>query len=145
MDLFPNPGSLPVRPAQKPGAKLIIKVEGIPPYKDVHFSIRNPKHPKYKSFLDLRDAATKAMNGKKWYEGPVKINFTFYAPKLEKTMLDYLGGIADTLDGSHGMCFTYLPIVYQDDCQIVEIGTEFVVAQETKYIVEIFFLASETK
>ena len=143
MDLFPNPGSLPVHPAPKPGDKLRIKVEGIPPYKDVHFSIRNPKHPKYKSFADLRDAATKAMKGRKWYEGPVRINFTFYAPKLEKAMVDYLGGIADTLDGSHGMCFTYLPIVYQDDCQIVEIGTEFIVSQKTKYIVEIFFLALE--
>ncbi len=144
MKLFPNPGVFPTRPAPKPGEKIIIQVEGVPPYKSVGFSIRNPKHPKYKSFLDLGNAATKAMKGRKWYDGPVNLNFIFYAPKLERRLLDYIGGVMDTLDGSHGMSFTYLPIVYQDDCQVVSTEkARHIVSKKTRYLVEIIFLSSE--
>ena len=143
MKLFPNPGVLPIHPSPKPGEKIIIQVERIPPYKDVHFSIRNPKHPKYKSFLNLRNAATKAMKDRKWYDGPVSLNFIFHAPKLERRLLDYIGGVMDTLDGSHGMSFTYLPIIYQDDCQIVDFEMKYIVAKKTKYKVEIIFSSSE--
>ena len=142
MELFPNPGVLPIHPAPNSGEKIIIHVEGTPPYKDSHFSIRNPKHPKYKSFLDLRNAATKAMKSRKWYDGPIKINITLHASKLERRMIEYIGGISDTLDGSHGMSFTYLPIVYQDDCQIVEGETKYIESKKTKYVVEIIFLPS---
>jgi len=34
-------------------------------------------------------------------------------------LLDYVAGIMDSLSGSHGEVFTYLPIVYEDDCQVV--------------------------
>jgi len=46
-----------------------------------------------------------------------------FAPGFEKGkgLVDYVGGIEDTLDGSHGFTFTYLPIVFQDDCQVCRI------------------------
>jgi hypothetical protein len=62
------------------------------------------------------------MKGKRWYDGPVELGVIIYAPGFErgKSMTDYEGGVMDTLDGSHGYTFTYLPIVYQDDCQVVK-------------------------
>ena len=32
----------------------------------------------------------------------------------------YLSGVMDTIGGSHGPSFIYLPIVYLDDCQVVD-------------------------
>lgn len=90
------------------------------------------------------DCGARAEVVKASHDGPVRLNFIFYAPKLERRLLDYIGGVMDTLDGSHGMSFTYLPIVYQDDCQIV--GTEkarYTVSKKTRYLVEIIFLSSE--
>jgi hypothetical protein len=54
------------------------------------------------------------------YQGAIRLDFVMHAPEFEpkKTLMDYAGGISDTLDGSHGTTFTYLPIVYEDDCQI---------------------------
>lgn len=54
-----------------------------------------------------------------------------------------MGGIADTLDGSHGCEFTYLPIVYQDDCQVVESESKFIVSNETRYVLEVIFLGGK--
>ncbi len=136
----PDPGPLPSLPAPRRGETVEITVDGKPPYKDYHFSIRNPKHPKHQSFLMLRHEAIKAMAGRRWYDGPIAIAFTFYGSQLEKALVDYLGGIMDTLDGSHGFTFTYLPIVYQDDYQVVSGGWRFVESAETKYSLKITFL-----
>jgi len=46
---------------------------------------------------------------------------------------DYLGGIMDTLDGSHGEPFTYLPICFQDDCQVISVRWEVADSQEPYY------------
>ena len=69
-----------------------------------------------------------------WYPGPVAIEFTLrgpedfsqvagadYADGKPCALLDYAAGIEDTLDGCHGFSFTYLPVVFEDDCQIAEI------------------------
>ena len=47
----------------------------------------------------------------------------------------------DTLDGSHGPSFTYLPIVYQDDCQVAAALTRLVTSEFTEYQIRITFLA----
>lgn len=73
IEIFPDPGVLPKLPAPNPGERIVIEVEGEPPHKDRHFSIRNPKHPKYGLFLKLRQEAIKAMAGRKWYDGPVRL------------------------------------------------------------------------
>jgi len=80
------------------------------------------------------------MNRRKWYDGPVRLVFTYYSVSLKRTLIDYLGGIFDTLDGSHGLTFTYLPIVFQDDCQVCDAKSRFVQARETSYTVEVTFL-----
>jgi hypothetical protein len=49
----------------------------------------------------------------------------------------------DTLDGSHGPSFTYLPIVYQDDCQVAESSCRYVFAPSASYDLEIAFLSRE--
>ncbi len=67
------------------------------------------------------------------------------APAMEpgRTLTDYSGGIADTLDGSHGPSFTYLPVVYEDDCQIVSSDDQFLADENTWYEVTAGFLAEE--
>ena len=136
---FPSPGVIPTLPAPRVGEKVIIPVKGLPPYKDLSFSIRNPNHPSYASFVELRNEAIKVMGGRTWYDGAVQLNLTLNAPSLDRNLSDYVGGIEETLDGSHGMTFTYLPIVFQDDCQVSSIEAKFVKSDETGYIIEIEF------
>ena len=138
--LFPDPGPLPILPSPLPGESISLTVEGLPPYKDRHFSIRNPNHPEYARFVRLRCAAMKAMSGKQWYTGPVSLALTLFAPERSRNIADYIAGIEDTLDGSHGKTSTYLPIVFQDDCQVVSIETRFVESKDIRYIVEVGFL-----
>jgi hypothetical protein len=137
--IHPNPGNLPTGAPPEPGDKLVIRVKGNPPIKDISFSIRNPKHPKHNTFKTLRFQATKAMAGKRWYTGAVELIFTYHAKDLNRNLVDYISGIMDTLDGSHGETFTYLPIVYQDDCQICSCIAHFKQDNETWYTVEIIF------
>src|SRR5262245_48614793 len=108
--LFPDPGKIPTLPPPQLGEKITIDVEGVPPIKDVHFSHRNPRHKKYSDFVRLRQEATRVMASRAWYEGPVEVFLTVRAASLDQTLDDYISGIADTLDGSHGFDFTYLPI-----------------------------------
>lgn len=49
----------------------------------------------------------------------------------------------DALDGSHGPGFTYLPIVYQDGCQVVLGDSHHVGSQKVRYEIEISFLGAE--
>jgi hypothetical protein len=141
--LLPDPGVLPTLPSPLPGESISLAVEGLPPYKDRHFSIRNPRHPKYDRFARLRCAATEAMNGRQWYTGPVTLALTLFAPERGRNIIDYIAGIQDTLDGSHGRSFTYLPVVFQDDCQVVSTEARFVKSKDIKYLVEVGFLKAE--
>ena len=59
-----DPGVLPTKPPPEPGATLHIAVDGLPPYKDVNASIRNPKHKIYSRFVALREAAIREMDGR---------------------------------------------------------------------------------
>lgn len=139
-ELKPDLGVIPWLPSPKPGDQIILTLEGEPPYKDTHFSIRNPKHPKFSNFNDLRKAASQAMKGRKWYEGPVLIDLTLNGPKLNRSLMDYVGGIMDSLDGSHGTTFTYLPIAYQDDCQVVTGKAKFRKREVFQYDLKVTFL-----
>jgi hypothetical protein len=51
-----------------------------------------------------------------------------------------MGGIMDTLDGSCGLTFTYLPIVYQDNSQITSSRSEFFKAEQERYRLAVNFL-----
>jgi hypothetical protein len=68
-----------------------------------------------------------------------------FAPTLERDLLDYVGGVMDALDGSHGQGFTYLPIVYQDDGQVVLGDYHHVRSGETRYEVELRFMETEVR
>lgn len=138
--LFPDPGIIPIHPSPTVGEKVSISVVGLPPYKDLTLSIRNPKHPHYATFAELRDEAIKVMNCRAWYDGSVKLDLTLNAPALDRSLSEYVGGIVDALDGSHGMTFTYLPIVFQDDSQVSSIKAKFVKSDEAKYTIEIEFV-----
>jgi hypothetical protein len=117
-------------------------VDGFPPYKDEHFSIRNPRHKIYHRFKALRHAAIRVMNGHAPYRGPVKLEFDLHAPAFEprRVLLDYIGGIQDTLDGSHGAEFTYLPVVYEDDCQVCVASSTLIRDSTVFYQLRITFL-----
>ena len=136
-----DPGVLPSRPPPQVGETLTIELQGLPPYKDISRSIRNLCHPRYDAFMALRRAAIAAMDGRAWYHGPVQINLTIYTPTLHpsRSLIDYIGGVMDSLDGSHGPTFTYLPIVYEDDCQVASCRTSHLESSEEKYEVYIIF------
>jgi len=82
------------------------------------------------------------MAGRKWSDGAIALRLTLFAPSFDKgrTLPDYLAGVLDTLDGSHGFTFTYLPIVFRDDCQVCRIESLFMPKPTTEYILEIEFL-----
>jgi hypothetical protein len=141
IDLYPDPGNPPDEPEPKGGSTITVKLSGYPPYKDRRFSIRNPKHRHYERFVKLRKSATLKMNGRKWYDGPIEMNLEVHAPSMEKNidLNDYIGGVMDTLDGSHGPSFTYLPVVYQDDCQVALGRHRFIKSSKVFYLLEIVF------
>ncbi len=143
MDLLPyDPGPLPSRSAPLAGESIAFRVDGLPPYKDVSESIRNVEHPRYDSFVALRTAAVAAMAGRAWYFGPIGLDLTIYASKLHanRSLVDYVGGVMDTLDGSSGITFTYLPIVFEDDCQVCAGQNGFVESVDEYYEIRVAFL-----
>ena len=157
-ELFPNPGTLPTKPPPSPGEQITICVEGLPPYKDSYRSLRNVRHPNYEAFVKLREAATERMAGRAWYEGPVALTMVicrraFHPQEATsrsvngRPLVDYLGGVFDSLDGSHGRTFTYLPIVYQDDSQVVHAHMSIVNGDEQgdSYTVTVEFLTPDWK
>lgn len=82
------------------------------------------------------------MAGRAWYSGPVELEIIVKAPDLpgDRTILAYGDGITDTIDGSHGPGFTYLPIVLEDDCQVVAFRIlQWVRAPRERYSVTIWF------
>jgi len=97
-----------------------LRLDGFPPYKDLRFSIRNVRHKANDRFVALRLAAIQAMGGRAAYRGSVGLALHMNAPGYEKNkiLLDYVAGVMDSLDGSHGAEFTYLPVVYEDDCKV---------------------------
>ncbi len=138
---FPYPGRIPDKPPPQSGEDVVIYVTGLPPYKDVSKSIRNPKHPYYDRFTKLREAASNVMDGRSWLDGAVTLEMKIYYIQLDPQMTpnDYLGGVMDTLDGSHGPNFTYLPIIYNDDCQVWNSTVELIQSKENKYDLKIRF------
>lgn len=136
-----DPGLLPTRVAPAQGETLVIEIPGLPPIKTFSQSIRNQKHPQHPRFVTLREAATEAMAGRAWYLGPVGLDLTVFGPGcLDRWNLnDYVGGIMDTLDGSSGQTFTYLPIVFEDDCQVCRLKARWLERSETSYRVQVLF------
>jgi hypothetical protein len=146
---FPDPGVVPTKPPPQEGDHITIRVDGYPPYEGGKRSLRSPKNPLYQRFLDLRRAATVAMDGRSWYDGEVQLKVTFFFPgrKWPDKLVDdrelyYFSGIMDTIDGSHGKSFTYLPIVIQDDAQVRLGEWEVVDSNYPHYEVEVVFSGS---
>lgn len=115
-----DPGVLPSKPAPQAGESFVLKIEGFPPRKNRSRSIRNVTHPFYDRFVRLRSAATRAMDGRAPYRGIVGLELTMFCQERYRwdILNEFMGGVMDTLDGSHGPTFTYLPIAYEDDCQV---------------------------
>lgn len=137
-----DPGPLPSRPAPKAGERLELAIDGWPPWKDQHFSIRNARSPQFLAFVALRQAAIQQMDGKAWYLGPVSATLVLQGPvaPLNKRIDRYAAGVADTLDGGHGRTFTYLPVVFEDDCQIVSWDIQFRPSPTPRYRLTFEFL-----
>ena len=137
-----DPGVLPSSAAPATGEGFVLRIEGLPPFKNEHFSIRNPRHKIYPRFTLLRQAAIAKMDGRAPFRGAVGLDLSMHAPDFEKnkSMLDYVGGVMHSLDGSHGAEFTYLPIVYEDDCQVTTSQSRFIKDESVWYEVTITFL-----
>ena len=117
-------------------------VDGLPPMKKEGISLRNPENPKYSAFVLLREAASKAMQCRAWYFGGVSLNIEINYEQenmLAATLNEYVGGIMDSLDGSSGVHFTYLPIFYEDDCQVFDCESKFVKSNGNFYRVRVCF------
>jgi hypothetical protein len=130
-----DPGVLPTKPCPPVGEEIVIEVDGFPPYKDEHQSIRNRRHPNHDAFRALRAAAIRAMDGRAWYFGAIAMRFELFAPALPRglRLIDFAAGIEDTLDGSSGCTFTFLPIVFEDDCQVCAFESVITESPHTKY------------
>lgn len=142
MSVLPyNPGLIPTKPCPNEGDIVEIFVEGLPPYKDMSQSIRNRKHKAYGRFIALRKAAIEVMGGRAWSFGNIELNIQVFGDKkqLDKSLTDYLAGIMDTLDGSSGTEFTFLPIAFEDDCQVSDSSIAFSESTEQAYRVRIVF------
>ncbi len=137
-----DPGCLPTAPCPKPGDEISLSVDGMPPRKAPGRSLRNPKHSQYQAFVDLRKAAAAAMNGRAWYFGGIALDLTIYCPQPLHWSItnEYLGGVMDTLDGSSGAHFTYLPVVYEDDSQVAHAQTRWTESRAARYTLGIRFL-----
>lgn len=134
-------GPLPTLPPPAAGDTLSITVDGRPPIKTYGRSMRNATSTQRSRFMALRRAAIAAMAGRKWYEGGVAIDITYRAPSPPgPTQVDYINGVMDTLGGSHGPTFIYLPIVYLDDSQIVSVRSRPEVAPTDGYTVDVEFV-----
>lgn len=138
----PSIGVIPTKKAPGRGEMIRLTIKGLPPAKNLSMSIRNTKSKDYGAFKKLRLAGLKTMNGRRWYDGPIKVSITFFSTDKNLAVFkhSHIGGIMDTLGGSHGFTFTYLPIVYQDDCQPTEIVRSIKQAKDTYYVIEIEFL-----
>jgi len=121
-------------------AKIKFIVEGIPPYKDFSRSIRNYQHPDHDRFLKLRKTAKVAMKNREYHRGPVAIKFHYIRKEGKRKIWEYLSGILDSLGGSHGFTFHWVPIVFLDDCQIQKIHISQETGKRDRYLLEIIFL-----
>ena len=84
------------------------------------------------------------MGGRACYEGAVRLDLIIRGdlePGLD--LLNYAGGVMDTLGGSHGFTFTFLPIVYEDDCQVRLGSFHLTYADEPSYKLRLEFLHDE--
>ena len=136
-----DPGILPTKPSPLPGEHLQLELDGLPPIKDRNKSIRNRTHPLHGRFLALRRAATTAMADRAWVFGRVRLQLVVRSAEHEDHygLNDYLGGVMDTLDGSSGRTFTFLPIVYEDDCQVWGSETRWEESSKTNYSLRVLF------
>ena len=136
-----DPGFLPDKTAPAAGDRLVISVNGLPPIKTFGQSIRNAAHPRHASFLALRRAGIEAMAGRAWCFGSVELRLDLYSARREDDagLQAYASGIMDALGGSTGRTFTFLPIVYQDDCQVTSIHSRWFLSAEERYVVEVRF------
>jgi hypothetical protein len=136
-----DPGVLPTRPAPNAGESIIIEVAGLPPIKTIGRSLRNRSHPRYFAFSALRASAIQVMAGRAWYFGNVELALAVYSAEHmgQDTLLGYVAGIMDSLDGSAGPTFTYLPVVFQDDSQVRGFHSTHQHSEQEHYRVEVAF------
>jgi hypothetical protein len=79
--LLYDPGVLTDSISSRACDQIQLELSGLPLFKQVRASLRNPKDKNYHRFIALRQAATIKMDGRAWYYGPVAMDFTFWAPK----------------------------------------------------------------
>jgi hypothetical protein len=81
------------------------------------------------------------MAGRNWYEGPVQLRLIYRGPESTSlSLLAFMSGIMDSLDGCQGPSFIYLPIAYLDDCQVTQSSYCWINADTESYELEVEFL-----
>jgi hypothetical protein len=86
------------------------------------------------------------MASRRWWTGAVELDLMIHTNRdLDLDLYLYLGGVYDTLDGSHGPSFTFLPILYQDDGQICNSRTCSHLASTNYYTVDAVAIEETTR
>lgn len=134
-----DPGNLPSKPSPVAGERIEFHVMGLPPIKDQGQSIRNRAHPLHDRFVTLRKASSEAMAGRAWVFAPVELELTVRCPEASErhSLTDFLAGVMDTLDGSSGCTFTFLPIIFEDDSQVIASRIQWEEAPQCSYSVAV--------
>ncbi len=82
------------------------------------------------------------MGNRAWYFGKIAMEITLFgSPDTAiHTLNAYMGGICDTLGGSSGLTFTYLPIIYEDDSQIDSLSITWQRDTDVHYCIRLLFV-----
>jgi hypothetical protein len=132
-----DPGALPTRPAPLKGDVIRIEVQGLPPPKTI--SAVDPQcKPSNAHIIHGTETCCDCRDGRSRL-GFRSSRAEYYAVWSVDSGL-YMGGVMDTLDSSSGTTFTYLPIVFEDDCQVVQSEVKRQDYPTNKYIIEVTIL-----
>ena len=79
------------------------------------------------------------MGGRAWVFSPVELELTVRCPEMSErhSLADFLAGVMDTLDGSSGFTFTFLPIIFEDDSQVIASSIQWEEAPQCSYSVAV--------
>ena len=83
------------------------------------------------------------MDGRAWTSQQIRLHTRITAPaalRERHTALGFVSGIMDSLDGSHGRSFTFLPVVYEDDCLVNGFCVQWTDHSNPAYEIDVEFL-----
>lgn len=136
-----DPGCVPTRAAFRAGKRLHLHIDGLPPWRDQTMPVSARDHPAHTAFVDLREAAVRAMHKHAWTNRPVDIVVRLKAPELPagRAAIDFAWGLVEALTGSTDRTATYLPIIIQHKGLVRDLTVFTRKARHPSYDVKVTF------